>query len=160
MPRVHHRKAGKDYPTQGIKKGEMHYTWHPRGMPWLRSKTRPRQSQLTTSPFLSAVYQAGERLEDLTMKDNILETIEEMVSELEELKDECEENLDNIPWDLQDSHILTERIPDLESFISELEAYDFEDQEFDDEGSEEAKEWKDEKENVLADLQQVCYQGE
>ena len=160
MPRVHHVKSRKDYPAQGIKKGEMYYHWKNWKSPKQRSKTRPRSSQLTNSVFLTAVYQAGERLEDLTMESNLLEVVEDIVGELEELRDECEDNLSMQPDHFQDSHVLTERIPELEGFISELEAFDFEEQEFDDMESEDAKEWKDEKETALADLQQLGYQGE
>ena len=54
--RVHHVKAGKDYPDQGIKKGEMHYTWALFRQRARRSKVKPTRSQLESSEFKSAYY--------------------------------------------------------------------------------------------------------
>ena len=53
MPKVHHVKAAKDYPEIGVQKGEMYYHWtfkNQRGPGTkVKSKTRPRASQLTRS---------------------------------------------------------------------------------------------------------------
>lgn len=170
MPRVHHRKAGKDYTAEGIKKGEMYYYWKIWKSAPRRSKTRPRPSQLTNSPFLTAVYQAGESLADLTMKDNLRDCVDEIVSELQDLQSESEESLDMVPEQLQDTHMLTERIPELEAFINELDNFDWDETEPEEptdctveehlEWDQEHDEWESDKQGALDELQQLAYQGE
>lgn len=63
MPRVHTQKANKDYPSAGIKKGDMYYSWSFRYGGKRISKTPPRPSQLTQSKMSEALA-AGEQLED------------------------------------------------------------------------------------------------
>jgi hypothetical protein len=64
MPRVHTSVARKAYPEFGIKKGDTYYYWqHYRG-PVVRSKTRPRPSQLAGSEKKAAALAAYEGLED------------------------------------------------------------------------------------------------
>lgn len=64
MPRVHRQKAGKDYPAQGIKKGDIYYSWSFYRGPEQKSKTPPRPSQLTQREAYSQAYAAIEGLQD------------------------------------------------------------------------------------------------
>lgn len=146
MAKVEHKKAGKDYPDQGIKKGDMYYTWSPgfRG-PTMRSKTPPRPSQLTANDFLVAYYQVVEAIED-AMADardpaKPVPTAEECgsmrdgwVSDLENARDELQDKFDNMPEGFQEGETgqtMQERIEAAESFIGELEGVDFEYEESD-----------------------------
>ncbi len=64
MPRVFEQKAGKDYPDQGIKKGDTYYKWSFRYGGTHKSLKRPRPSQLTQSKH-STVYACLENIEDM-----------------------------------------------------------------------------------------------
>ena len=57
MPRVHTVNAArKDYPDDGISKGDKYYHWKfPYGSK-IRSLTYPKRSQLTKSPYKSQGY--------------------------------------------------------------------------------------------------------
>ena len=64
MPRVHTQKARKDYPKEGIKKGDMYYKWSIKTGPAsginYRSLTLPKPSQLTGSSFMQEYYSIQE----------------------------------------------------------------------------------------------------
>lgn len=66
MPKVHHRKAGKDYPNQGIVKGEMYYTARVKTGPasgmTIWSKDPIPASRLTQSAFKSGWFGVQEEL--------------------------------------------------------------------------------------------------
>lgn len=132
------KKARKDYPDIEVKKGEPYYWWKFNFGPKVRSKTRPRRSQLTRSDFLATVL----NLEDnFTLdRENPQSTIDDFVTELENLRDECQEKFDNMPEQLQETsgsgQTLQERIDSLEEWTSELESVDTE---VDEELSEEEK---------------------
>ena len=67
MPRVLTQRANKDYPKEGIKKGDTYYKWSirmGRGGHTFISKTPPRPSQLTQSK-MSGAYAAVEAVEDV-----------------------------------------------------------------------------------------------
>jgi len=63
MPRVQRVKARKDYPNDGIKKGDTYFKWSirtgRRGITY-RNLKRPRASQLTGSDKKSRLYSAAE----------------------------------------------------------------------------------------------------
>ena len=137
MPRVHYRKAGKDYPSIGIAKGEMYYTWRIKttyGGTTHRSQTAPRPSQLTHSEYKSQAYALIEQMEDALKGDvepeDIQSAAQEAVSEAENLRDEEQSKLDNMPEGLQQGdtgQLIQERIDALEQFISEVEGFECED---------------------------------
>lgn len=90
MPRVNYVKAArKDNPA--VKRGEPYYWWKFRYGGKHFSKTRPRASQLTQSK-MSAVYEAQEMIEDLTMptaanfetKDELADALREIASQWED----------------------------------------------------------------------------
>lgn len=109
-----------------INKGESYYTWSFMYGTANYSKTRPRQSQLTQSNFMSQYYAFQERIDDF--KPEVVEDIETfvdtLISDLEGLRDETQDSLDNMPDSLQESptgQLLAERVESLEETISELE---------------------------------------
>lgn len=101
MAKVEHRKARKDYPQNGIAKGEMYYYTKiktgPRSSRELRSKTPFRRSQLTSSEFLSQVYDIEDRL--AVVSD--LEDAQDIAADLEALASETREKFEAMPEGLQ-----------------------------------------------------------
>jgi len=130
MPKVNTvKKARKDYPDFGIKKGDTYYYWSFNFGPTVKSKTYPKRSQLTRSDFLAQLWD----LEDgLPERFHNLDNVSDIESELETLKDEIQnlldgtqEKYDNMPEQLQESsdagQTLQERIDALENWISDLD---------------------------------------
>lgn len=131
MPKVNHVKhAQKDYPDQGIKKGEPYYWWKFRYGGKRFSKTFPKPSQLTQSDYLSRVYEWQERAAPSEYSD-LEPTIEELKGELEELRDECDEKFNNMPDALQQGdtgQLLESRRDSLDDAIGALENIHVEDE--------------------------------
>ena len=134
MPKVQKiNKAGKDYPEFGIKKGETHYVWSiklQRGGIVRRSKTYPRQSQLTMSDYKVQAHQLNERIEDFDtdVAADVEAFRDEIVEDATALRDEQQEKLDAMPEGLQQGPTgeqIQERIDALEAFIDELENLEF-----------------------------------
>ena len=109
MARLHYRKARKDYPAHGITAGQMYYFAQiktgPRTSVTIRSLTKPRPSQLTSSEFRTKWLAIAESLdldynctEDLTA-----ETLREKAEELGTLAEETRVRLHNMPWPLTES---------------------------------------------------------
>lgn len=137
MPQVHKVKsAAKDHPECGVKKGETYYWWKqrltPKGTGVKRcSKSYPRQSVLTSSPFWSAVWSIKENIADtMGQIDNTTDLAsfrDEVIGEIENLRDEVQGNLDNMPEQLQEGdtgQMLQERIGECENWIAEIESLD------------------------------------
>lgn len=133
MPKVHQQKARKDYPNEGIKKGDTYFKWSLRfskfgkGVTY-RSATRPRSSQVTSSPFWQEVYLVQERIEDLSLDQANEGDLRDITGEIENIRDETQEKFDNMPEGFQQGHtgeLLQERIDGLDCWISELECIDF-----------------------------------
>ena len=159
MPRVHFvKKARKDYPEAGIKKGESYYWWKFRYGGLHRSKTKPKPSQLTQSDFLSQVYEIEERIQEIDIDDDFQAEIDDIVSELEMLRDETEDKLNNMPEQLQDTSeagiLLQDRIDALDDWISDLESVDIS---IDEDLSEE--ELQDRVDEILEEIQSYGYMG-
>lgn len=179
MARVHFvKKARKDNPSAGIKKGDSYYWWAfmvgGRGGPKHYSKTQPKQSQLTSSDFLSRVYELQERIEGMATPDTIEDVesaIEELTSEISDISSEQEDKLSNMPEGLQQGptgELLQSRIDELESWKSELEGIDVsfdepeqEEGESEEDYEERKQEELDEKLNeLLGEIQSTSYNGE
>lgn len=123
------KKARKNYPKEGIKKGESYWWWKFRFGGKYKSKTQPKASQLTQSDFLSTLYSVQESIEEFEADDGdeIASFIEDQKLELEQLRDTCQENHDNMPDQLQDSEtgeLLQNRVDGLEGVIDELDCID------------------------------------
>lgn len=130
MPKVHHVKARKDYPEEGIEKGDDYYWWSFRFGPKVRSKTAPKRSQLTGSSFLSQLYDLEDgietRMRGVDASDLEME-IGSLVDDLQTLADECQDSLDNMPEQFQEAEsglLLQERIEGVEGWVSDLESID------------------------------------
>lgn len=128
MPKVEHRRAGKDYPDQGIVKGEMYYYCNmktgPRSSRVMRSKEPFKRWQLTTSEYFSTLWQIEDRLSSF---DGVFSDLEEIIEELETLRDETQGKFDNMPEGLQQGdtgQMLEERVGELEDLISTLQDLD------------------------------------
>lgn len=132
MPRVITIKsARKDYPDDGIQKGDTYYKWKFNFGPLYRSKTYPKPSQLTRSEYLGTLYSIQERIpefSEMTEASDVESLAEELKDELQCLCDETQEKHDNMPEQLQDSDsgmLLQERVDNLENVINEFDSLDF-----------------------------------
>lgn len=140
MPRVNHvNKARKDYPDAGIKKGESYYFWTFRfPTSKIRSKTYPKRSRLTQSPFLSQLYEIQDSTKEIDAGD-IDGYLDELEPDLESLKEGCEESLENMPEALQDTSdtgiLLSERIENLDEWIGEINEWRSRIEEIDDDAN-------------------------
>src|SRR5688500_15891789 len=126
MPRVYTQVARKDYPQQGIKKGETYYKWSIKTGPisgrTYKSKTYPKPLQLTGSEFMSTLYSIEEDLGGLSVDsegtyaekiEGVKDYIDEIIGQLEDLRSETQGKLDNMPEGLQQGgtgELLQERI--------------------------------------------------
>lgn len=97
------------------KKGELYYTWHPKGSSWQFSRTKPD----LRSEWEKTIEDFQERVEQLS-EDLDLDRAE-LSCEVEEVRDELQERLNNIPEQLQESSVLNERIEELEALIDLIE---------------------------------------
>lgn len=140
MPKVKLVKARQDYPAQNIAKGDMYYVWAirmQRGGITRRSKTAPRQSQLTLSEYKMAAHLLNEQIEDYQRPKNISDLREfrdELKDEADSLRDMQQEKMDNLPEGLQQSQTgeaIQERIDAVEAFIDELDELELEDDDLD-----------------------------
>lgn len=133
MPRVTHvNKSQKVIPQSvcgidgGIPKGSAYYWWKFRRGGKHYSLTPPKRSQLTRSSFFATIYNLEDG--DIQECEHNTEAIESMIENvkdaLEELRDESQGNLENLPQQLQENHMLNERIENLESTIQELDGID------------------------------------
>lgn len=134
-----------------IHKGESYWTWAFMNGPQLYSKTRPRQSQLTQSEFMSTYYGIMEQIEDWEPEDHDESTLEDFVedikSQIEDLRDETQDRLDSMPYQLQESdsgQLLQERIDECDRIVGDLDGIDTS-FDYDEDDSEDEKEqaWED-----------------
>lgn len=150
------KSARKDYPEQGIKKGESYYWWKFAFQPKKYSKTKPRRSQLESSHFLQELYDFQDTWEWNASSD-LESQVDDFVQIIDDLRDMCEESLNNMPDHLQDTSdvgvLLNERIDALEQWADEVRSVDLEVDEQDEE-SQHARilEIIEELENIEVDL--------
>lgn len=127
MARAEHIKARKDYPNEGIKKGDMYYKWGFRFGGTYRSKTAPIRQQLTQSEFLIGLYDFEDRQNALEVNESLPDEIESLVSDIQAFADEQEDKRSNMPDGLQDSEtgqLLEERAEGLREWADELDNVD------------------------------------
>lgn len=124
MARVHHRRANKDYPQAGIQKGEMYYYAKIKTGPYssrtIRQKEPIKASQLTSSEYLSRLYELQDQINGI----NEPEDAREIAEALRELGQEQRDKLDNMPEGLQQGdtgQMLEERAEACESAADEME---------------------------------------
>ena len=154
------KKARKDIPEAGIKKGDSYYWWQFAFGRKQASKEHPRRSRyMTQSPYLSQIYDIEDDMAALTVSDVNENCLDEFTSAIENIIDEAQSSLDNIPDQLKDASAgaqLQEYIENLEQWQSDLEGIDLDntdDGDFDDEAQ---SEWdslsKKEQMNNLKDI--------
>ena len=123
MPRVHKRKARKDYP--GIKKGDAYYYTKLRtsyGGIVKRSLTPFRPSQLTQSDFYGTWYATQEALEDTP--DFGADDISNAADEIRNLGQDCQDKYDNLPENFQyteTGELLENRAQECDRIADELD---------------------------------------
>ena len=124
MTTAHHVKAARHaIPGTGIKKGDSYYWWKFYRCGKQYSTTPPTRSQLTRSPFYSALYEIEDTMQ--AADEDYESARDTAVEELENLKDETQEKYDNMPPSLQEGdtgQLLQERVEGLDNIISELQA--------------------------------------
>ncbi len=133
MTRAHFvKKARKDHPEGGIKKGESYWWWAfmvgSRGGPKHYSKTQPRRSQLTQSDYDARLFDIEDEIADLTADDGLGGAVDDIASRLRELGDEQEEKKNNMPDGLQEGpsgELLQERADACSNAADELEGMTF-----------------------------------
>jgi hypothetical protein len=130
MPRVHTQRANKNYPKEGIKKGETYYWWQFRHSGKIKSPTYPKPSQLTQSEFWGTVYGIQEDYEKPPETvEELGNAIEDIKSRLEELRDEQESKKENMPEGLQNGttgELLNERYGALDEAYNNIDCIDLE----------------------------------
>jgi flagellar biosynthesis chaperone FliJ len=133
MARVQERKAAKDYPQNGIKKGDTYFYVKIKTGPYssrtIRSLQRPKRYQLTGSEFYSQLWQIED---DAFAGVNEASDLREIAEQLRELGQEQQDKFDNMPEGLQQGDtgmMLEERASscevwadDIDSTADELEA--------------------------------------
>lgn len=128
MARVHQRKARKDYPSHGIKKGDDYYFAQiktgPRSSRTLRSLTPFKRSQLTTSAFLGGLYDFEDSLDAAPRDESLPDTLRSLAEEIRSLGQEEQDKFDNMPENFQQGdtgQMLEERAQNCESWADEME---------------------------------------
>lgn len=124
MARVHHRRANKDYPNAGIKKGEMYYYAKIKTGPYsshtIRQKEPIRASQLTSSDYLARLFELQDQIGNIQEPEDAREIAEA----LRELGEEQREKFDNMPEGFQQGdtgQMIEERAEICESAADEME---------------------------------------
>ena len=121
MPRVHRRTARKDYPANGIARGDVYYTWKFRNCPVSRSLTAPLPEQLTRSAFQQEWIPLNREISNF---DGSADDLKELAERARTLGEEQEERRGNMPDNLQDSptgELLAERAGECEDLADELD---------------------------------------
>lgn len=144
--RVTKKRAAKNYPAQGIKKGDEYYSWKFYRGRKIISKTPPKQSQLTQRADYSALREAQEAADEIEWeagrRERMIEQVSDVISQLEAARDASQEKYDNMPEQWQGADMgqnaenfcseCDEAISELESIKSQLED---EEEEFNDIGN-------------------------
>lgn len=172
MPRVTFvKKAQKDYPESGIKKGDSYYWWKFKFGGKHKSKVRPKPSQLTQSEFLGTIYSIHEGMDEQIVENfgdssSFDDYIQERIDELKNLAEETEEKRENMPENLyysQTGEMLEERANAVNEMADELEnidtSIDIELSEFEDE-DEYNDALEERKQELLDEIKGVEYTGE
>lgn len=126
MAKLHHvKKAAKDNPACGIKKGQEYWFQWKRTSQKVRAKrtiylTKPKPSQLASSAFMAEVLAIEEGLEGC----DSLDTIREAADAIRDVGEDCQTKADYMPNNLRNSptvELLLERAMRCEEIATELE---------------------------------------
>lgn len=123
MAKYEQRKANKDYPENGIKKGDTYYYCNlktgPRSSRVMRQLKPFTRSQLTTSDYYQAVWSLFDDADPQTPDD-----VRDMAETLRGIGEEQQEKFDNMPEGLQQGdtgQMLENRAQSCDSQASELD---------------------------------------
>ena len=94
--RVLTKKANKDYPQFGIKKGDTYFQWSFFRQRPIKSKTPPTRGQLTQNEVLQGVYAAYDGPAPKTADD-----VEAMAEQVREAGTAAQDKYDNLPENFQ-----------------------------------------------------------
>ena len=129
MARQVQRKARKDYPDAGIKKGDTYFFAQiktgPRSSRIIRSKERIPQSKLTTSAFMSTVYGIQESFDGIVHDNSAPDALKDLAQQVRDLGEETQSSFDNMPDGLQQGdtgQMLEERVSNCEQWADDIEA--------------------------------------
>jgi len=136
MPKIVSSVARKDYPAEGIRKGQTYYSWKPYRGATQRSATYPRPSQLTNSK-MKGVYEAMESMTDAvsqaTSPEDIASLAGECATACRAIADEYRDSASNFgvagtnaEWEAKADSI-DSYCDDLEAAAAEVEALSIDD---------------------------------
>lgn len=163
MARVHRvERAAKDYPNDGIKKGEPYYWWQLWKGPKRRSSKPPRRSQLTGSSFLAEVYDLEDEIADWEGTDasDLRSNVDDWAQRIRDLGDQAQESLDAMPESLQQGptgEMLQSRVDACEDWATGVESVDVPEVADEDNPTDEETEAF---EAALEELRGLSYEGE
>ena len=128
MARVHTAIAAKDYPVQGIKKGEKYWYWTPYRAGKRMSRTQPTASQTesneTRASYLAIQEGLQADIDSAGSVEDVKGVLESAADELDGIAEELREKASNIEEGFQheteQSSQFNEQADEVESWASEL----------------------------------------
>lgn len=127
------KKARKDYPDFGIKKGDPYFFCYPKKAGVKRMMNASREGLSAWISDYARVFR-GEMATNMESwyerKDGITtqEEKDELLEEVNEFLEQKQDSLSNIPDQLQDSHVINDQIQELEELIQEIEDIEVDDE--------------------------------
>ena len=136
MPRVFTATAAKDYPDQGIRKGDRYWFWTPYRGRKIRSGTYPLPSAVESNATRSSYLSLQEALhEDLQHSDTVyaigdavVAAHDEAIRVSEELREKAENIEDGFGHETEQSQLFNEQADDVETWAGDLENTDIPDE--------------------------------
>ena len=116
--KVNHVKSARKAIGDQVKVGQEYWWWKFRHGAKIVSATNPNMARMIR------LTEHEERTIEFNSWDNITnkEELEQLKEEAEEYRDDLQDRLDNLPESLKESHVLTERIEEMETLISDMES--------------------------------------
>lgn len=125
------KAAAKDYPQDGISKGESYYWWQHYRQSRRLSKTKPKPSEVASSEYERTLLALVENLNESDGSSWGEDDRDDLVSQLEDLRDAEQGKFDNMPEGFQQGDVgmqIEEHISTLDDWIGELQNIDFEEE--------------------------------
>lgn len=132
MMKIYKAKAAKNYPDDKIEKGDIYYYCTPKSLRKTKDQRKRFKLEILCKEWITNYAKShrgeyGSNMEDWQIRFTELEDEDqkdELVQEIEEFLDQKRDSLDNLPYQLQESHILNEQIEELESFLEDVNSWD------------------------------------
>ena len=124
-------------------KGETYYWYKKRYGGRIEKREYPKPSELTSSEFLTSVYEIGETIPDFGSFQEIESWIEETKETLETVLEETDEKLNNLPEQLQYApvgELLQNRVDSVQEWIDGLDTIELEPEQSEQDWKEEYRE--------------------